>query len=253
MKGDWLGKVRRQRRVLARVRRAAWRLEQAERERAWALVAARVEGVSVRKAAEAAGLSPSRVHQLTKDADLDALDVVLGELRAAGWPAPEDLEGSDDEELSGRASVAERLVDEVGWIRQCADWVDHLDRESYPPAANLRSEADFPDRANVVVDSARVSAILRRIAFDVDELARARSVEDLAGARVGDDPRAERRRRLAEPDLEYAEFTRRKNLPWRSTRQGEAAWDAYQAERHHRGETDQDPYTVYNPFRPGRA
>ncbi|MFE5514168.1 hypothetical protein ACFQ9J_26910 [Streptomyces sp. NPDC056529] len=181
MKGDWLGKVRRQRRVLARVRRAAWRLEQAERERAWALLAARVEGVSVRKAAEAAGLSPSRVHQLTKDADLDALDVVLGELRAAGWPAPEDPEGSDDEELSGRASVAERLVDGVGWIRQYADWVDHLDRESYPPAVNLRPEADFPDRANVVVDSARVSAILRRIAFDVDELARARSVEDLAG------------------------------------------------------------------------
>ncbi|MFC9261263.1 hypothetical protein ACFT25_15750 [Streptomyces hydrogenans] len=68
----------------------------------------------MRKTAEAAGLSPSRVHQLTKDADLDALDVVLGELRAAGWPAPEDPEGGDDEELSGRASIAERLVDEVG-------------------------------------------------------------------------------------------------------------------------------------------
>ncbi|MGW6562737.1 hypothetical protein [Streptomyces hydrogenans] len=226
------------------MRRVAWRLEQAERERAWALVAARVEGVSVRKAAEAAGLSPSRVHQLTKDAGLDALDVVLGELRAAGWPAPEDLEGSDDEELSGRASVAERLVDEVGWI-------DHLDRESYPPVANRRPEADFPERANVVVDFARVSAILRRIAFDVDELARARNVDDLTGARVGDDPRAERRRRLAELELEYAEFIRRKNLPWRSTRQGEAAWDAYQAERHRRGETDQGPYTAYNPFRSG--
>lgn len=253
MKGDRLGKFRRQRRVLARVRRAAWRLEQAERERAWALVAARAAGLSVRATAEAAGLSPTRVHQLTKDADLDALDVVLGELRAAGWPAPEDPDGSGDEELSGRASVAERLVDEVGWIRQCADWIDHLDHESYPPAANLRPEADFPDRANVVVDFARVSAILRRIAFDVDELARARNVDDLTGARVGDDPRAERRRRLAEPDLEYAEFTRRKNLPWRSTRQGEAAWDAYQAERHRRGETDQAPYTAYNPFRPGPA
>ncbi|WP_226652219.1 hypothetical protein, partial [Streptomyces hydrogenans] len=134
MKGDWLGKFRRERRGRARVRRAAWRLEQAERERAWALVVARAEGLSVRMTAEAAGLSPSRVHQLTKDAEVDA----LGELRAAGWPAPEDPEGSDDEELSGRASIAERLVDEVGWIRQCADWIDHLDHESYPPAANLR-------------------------------------------------------------------------------------------------------------------
>ncbi|MFE7582211.1 hypothetical protein ACFU5Y_11705 [Streptomyces gardneri] len=221
MKGDWLTKFRRGRRVLARVRRAAWRLEQAERERVWALCAARAAGLSVRTTAEAAGLSPTRVHQLTKDANLEA----LGELRAAGWPAPEDPDGSGDEELSGRASIAERLVDEVVWIRQCADWIAHLDRESYPPAANLRPEADFPDRANVVVDLAWISAILRRIAFDVDELARARSVDDLAVARVGDDPCAERRR-LAEPDLEYAESTRRKNLPWRSTRQGEAAWDA---------------------------
>ena len=36
---------RRERRVLRRVSRAAWRLEQAERERSWALVSARVEGI----------------------------------------------------------------------------------------------------------------------------------------------------------------------------------------------------------------
>jgi DNA-binding IclR family transcriptional regulator len=39
----------------------------------WALVSARAEGVSIRKLAAAAGLSPSRVHQLVADADLDAL------------------------------------------------------------------------------------------------------------------------------------------------------------------------------------
>lgn len=53
--------------MLARVRRAAWRPEQAERERDWALASARADGLSVRKAAEAAGLSLTRVHQLTKD------------------------------------------------------------------------------------------------------------------------------------------------------------------------------------------
>ena len=37
--------ARRERRVLARVCRAAWRLEQAGRERAWALASARAEGV----------------------------------------------------------------------------------------------------------------------------------------------------------------------------------------------------------------
>jgi hypothetical protein len=77
---------RRKRRVLARVTRAAWRLEQAERERAWALAAARTEGASIREIATAAGLSSSRVHQVVTDADIDALDAVLGVLRSAGGP-----------------------------------------------------------------------------------------------------------------------------------------------------------------------
>ncbi len=63
---------RRDRRVLTRVSRAAWRLEQAERERTWALVSARAEGISIRTLATAIGLSPSRVHQIVAVADLDA-------------------------------------------------------------------------------------------------------------------------------------------------------------------------------------
>ena len=55
---------RRERRVLTRVSRAAWRLEQAERERTWALASARAEGISIRTLATAIGLSPSRVHQI---------------------------------------------------------------------------------------------------------------------------------------------------------------------------------------------
>ncbi len=85
---------RRERRVLARVSRARWRLEQAGRERVQALVSARAEGVSIRKLAAAAGLSPPRVHQLVADADMDVLDAALGELRAAGWPAPEGTPSS---------------------------------------------------------------------------------------------------------------------------------------------------------------
>jgi hypothetical protein len=79
---DRMAAWRRERRVLARVSRAAWRLEQAERERAWALASARAEGVSVRTLAAAAGLSPARVHQITAGADLDELDAAPG--RAAG-------------------------------------------------------------------------------------------------------------------------------------------------------------------------
>jgi hypothetical protein len=216
---------RRERRVLTRVSRAAWRLEQAERERTWALVSARAEGTSIRTLATAAGLSPSRVHQIVAVADLDALDAALGELRAAGWPAPEDPDSGEDTELDGRDSIADRLSDEVSWLRQCADWLAHLDADSYPPAVNLRPSADWPDRALVAVDLARVAAVIDRIAADVDELARARRVQDLTTAAVLPDPRAERRRRLAEPDLEFRAFCSRRRLPASSTPQLERAWD----------------------------
>ncbi|MGW4825855.1 hypothetical protein ACWEP4_45220 [Streptomyces sp. NPDC004227] len=79
----------------------------------------------MRKAAKAAGPSPTRVHQLTKDASADVLEAVLAELRVAGWPASEDPDGSDDEELSGRADVAGRLVDESGsttWSGSTTCW-----------------------------------------------------------------------------------------------------------------------------------
>ena len=79
---------RRGHRVLLRVSRAAWRLEQAERERSWALASARAEGVSIRTLAAAARLSSSRMHQIVAAVDLDELGAALGELRAAGWPAP---------------------------------------------------------------------------------------------------------------------------------------------------------------------
>ncbi len=82
---------------------------------------ARAEAISIRKLAAPAGLSPARVRQITAAADLDALDAALGELRAAGWPAPEDPSGDDDAELDGRGLICDRLLDEVAWLRQCAD------------------------------------------------------------------------------------------------------------------------------------
>ncbi len=138
----------------------------------------------------------------------------------------------------------------MGWLRQCADWLAHLDADSYPPAVNLRPSADWPDRAVVAVDLARVRAVIDRIAADVDELARARRVQDLDTAAVLPGRRAERRRRLAEPDLEFRAFCSRKGLPASSTPQLERAWDAYQAERYRRGETSQRAAYTDNPFRP---
>jgi hypothetical protein len=77
---------RRGHRVLLRVSRAAWRLEQAERERSWALASARAEGVSIRTLAAAARSSSSTSPGRPRTAELD-----------------------------GRELIADRLVDEVGW------------------------------------------------------------------------------------------------------------------------------------------
>jgi hypothetical protein len=76
------------------------------------------------------------------------------------------------------------------------------------------------------------------------------AVDDLDTAAVLPDRRAEGRRRLAEPDLEFRAFCTRKGLPASSTPQLERAWDAYQAERYRRGESSQRAAYTDNPFRP---
>jgi hypothetical protein len=141
---------------------------------------AHADGVSIRKIAAAAGLGPTRVHTIVRDADLNSLDAALGELRPLyGWPEPEDPDGSRDDELAGRELIAERLGDEVEWLRDGARWLAQLELGNHPPVTNLRPEADHPERCNIVVDVGRVRQVLLRIAADIDELARARSLEEL--------------------------------------------------------------------------
>ncbi|MGI8305779.1 hypothetical protein [Saccharopolyspora hattusasensis] len=64
------------------------------------------------------------------------------------------------------------------------------------------------------------------------------------------DARAERRRRLTEPDLDFHTFCETTTLPTSSTSQLERAWEAWQAERYRRGETEHPPDPRDNPFRP---
>ena len=214
-----------------------------ELERTWAITSAHAEGVSIRKIAAAVGLGPTRVHAIVRDAELDGLDAALGELRSLyGWPAPEDPDGSREEELAGRELIAARLLDEVEWLRDCAGWLAQLDRGEYPPVVNLRPEADHPERCNIVVDLDRVRRVLLRIAADIDELARARSVEDLEHAQVDPDVRAERRRRLAESPLAFPAHGR-------SIRHYRQALYEFEKERWRRGETDSHPldHGIYPP------
>jgi hypothetical protein len=91
---------------------------------------------------------------------------------------------------------------------------------------------------------------MERVASDLDKLARAPRIADLDTAAVLADRRTERRRRLAEPDLGFREFCTRRKLPTSSTLQLERAWDAWQDERHRRGETTGRLAYTDNPFRP---
>jgi hypothetical protein len=61
--------------------------------------------------------------------------------------------------------------------------------------------------------------------------------------------RAERRRRLAEPDLDVRMFCRTKRMPGSTPPRMERAWDAWQAEQYRRGEAGQQPACTDNPFR----
>jgi hypothetical protein len=117
-------------------------------------------------------------------------------------------------------------------------------------AAEVLRRAGRPP-ANIGVDLTRVRTVLNRIAADVDEFARARRSEDLDTATTRPDRHAERRRRLAEPDLDFRAFCSRRRLPAPSTPQLERAWDAYQAERHRCGETKQR--AAYSATRSGPA
>lgn len=99
---------------------------------------------------------------------------------------------------------------------------------------NLRPEPDHPDRCNIVVDVGRVRRVLLRIAADIDDLARVRSVEHLEHAQVDGDVRAERRRRPAESPLAFPAHGR-------SIRQYRQTSHAFEKERWRREEADSHP------------
>jgi hypothetical protein len=61
---DFRERIQREQQLVARLRLATERLEEAQRERIWAVVEAHQSGLSIRQIAAATGLSSSRVHQL---------------------------------------------------------------------------------------------------------------------------------------------------------------------------------------------
>ena len=207
--------VQRQERIRTRLARASFRLEMAELERIWAIESANREGMSVRDIARQVGLGPTRVHQLVTSPQADCVEQALSVLREAGWPAPEDPLPDAEEQ------VADRLTEEARALISCAEWLASLaagDRS----VVNLRPDNDWPDTDYVAVDHGRVIRVLRRIAHDLEELARTRRLKDLSSSANDADPRLRLRRRLAEPPIELSRSGK-------SIHQSRQAWADYEA------------------------
>src|SRR3954464_13949307 len=197
-------RIRRERQVADRLRLATERLDEAQRERIWAIVEAHQAGLSVRQIAAATGLSSSRVHQLLGSDQAREIPRWLSQQRRRDRPSPTD--------------VPARLAGELEALRRCREWLERLERGEQV-VVNLRPETD-PETEYVAFDRPRVLRGLARIIADLDELAGYPPIgaESPAEGKNAEARRAHHRRRLAEPDPP----------PKRRTGQEERAalWDA---------------------------
>jgi hypothetical protein len=205
-------RIRREQQVAARLRLATERLEEAQRERIWAIVEAHQSGLSVRQIAAATGLSSSRVHQLLGSDDAREIPRWLSQQRRRDRLSQADVPG--------------RLAGELEALRRCREWLERLDRGEQV-VVNLLPETD-PETEYVAFDRPRVLRVLARIIADLDELAGypPSDAESQTEGKNAEARRAHHRRRLAEPDPP----------PKRMTVQEERAalWDALGRRPHKR-------------------
>jgi hypothetical protein len=190
----WRQRVRRDQQLIERLRLAAFRLDAAQEERTWAIVAAHQQGLPIRRIAAATGLSATRVHQLLAAGASAGIPAWLSRLREPSAPAGPADEGTPPER---DAALRAHLAEEVAALRRCLGWLERESRGE-PVVVNLRQDGDV-ETEFVAFDRPRILRVLARIAADLDALASAHEVA-AAGAPPGEeDPRARHRRRLAEP------------------------------------------------------
>ena len=159
-------RVRREQQLLTRLRLAMTRLADAERERIWAIVAAKEAGLSIRQIARGTGVSPTRIHQLLQTDEARGFPVWLSELHDPLAPAGTPEGEPPDPSPPGRA----RLADEAEVLRWCMTWLERLEQADHV-VVNLRP-ASAQATEFVPFDRPRVLRVLARIAADLDELAR---------------------------------------------------------------------------------
>lgn len=181
-------RIRREQRLTARLRLATDRLEEAQRERIWAVVEAHRSGLSIRQIAAATGLSSSRVHQLLGSEESREIP---------RWLSRQREQEADSSE--GHAGLRARLAGALDALRHCREWLERLERGE-KVVVNLRPKTD-PDTEYVAFDRPRVLRVLARIIADLDGLAGFPPVAEEEVKKGGTEARrARHRRRLAEPD-----------------------------------------------------
>jgi len=194
-----------EKRLTARLQMAASRVEAAEQERIWAIVAAHSAGLSIRKIAAVTGSSSSRVHQLLHSNEAVQIAQGLSTLSTPyGWVE----EQSPDPVTPALTALQQQLSNEGEVLRWCIEWLEQLSCGA-PVVVNLRSPSDAKT-AFVSFEQARVVQVLKRIAAQLDHLSSRRtpsetldSTVDLLTAGV------KHRQRLAEPEPQLASLSQR--------------------------------------------
>jgi hypothetical protein len=183
-----------ERRLIARLKTAAIRFNDAQIERIWAIVSAHQAGLSIRKIAGATGLSSSRIHQLLNAPEGKEIPVWLSQLRQSS-------RGSGGKKKTERPAseteIQSRLTREVEVLRRCTEWLQRLERGENV-VVNLRPDEDF-ETEFVAFDRPRVVRLLERIAADLDNLSLVPNDPHADKASNHHDPRARHRHGLAEP------------------------------------------------------
>jgi len=182
-------RIRREQQFAARLRLATERLEDAQRERVWAIIEAHQAGLSVRQIAAASGLSSSRVHQLLGSEEAREIPRWLSQQRRRNRP-----------DRPSQSDLQAQLRGELEALRRCREWLERLERGERV-MVNLRPEAD-PETEYVAFDRPRVLRVLARIIADLDDLAGHPPIAEAKAVKGehAEARRARHRRRLAEPD-----------------------------------------------------
>ncbi len=194
-----------EKRLTNRLRLATTRVKDIEQERIWALAMAHTQGLSIRKIAEATGLSSSRVHQLLHT---DEARQIPEWLLSGQDTDIRRTEFSDEEKKPSLFELQQQLADEGEVIRWCIGWLEQLARGERV-VVNLRAESD-PRTAYVGVNQDWVLRVLKRVAANLDQLSGYLTPTEESNTRV--DPSeagVKRRNRLAEPEPKMSSLSHR--------------------------------------------